>query len=141
MLLSSLTLGRAACGNRGPSVSDATLVEAHQREDALDGDGREHAAVLITYEAARDENAILFLVAYRFDGRTFRSVATKKVSGRLVDAVRAQVEGIAGGAILVELQEVEGDACCRTRPTAFVLQGGTLVEVDRASIASAASER
>lgn len=106
----------------------------------LDGDGLDDATVLITYQATREEDAIQYLVAYRFDGRTFRSVATKKVSGRFLDAVRAEVEGIAGGAVLVELQERDGDACCQTRATAYVLRDGRLVEVDRAATASATQE-
>jgi hypothetical protein len=43
--------------------------------------------------------------------------------------------------ILVELQERDGDACCQARPTAYVLRGGRLVEVDRAATASADRER
>lgn len=105
----------------------------------LDGDGLDDATVMITYQAEQDD-PVQYLVVYLFDGRTYRSVATKKVSGRFLDTVRAEVEGIAGGAVLVELQELDGDACCRTRPSAYVLRDDRLVEVERASTASAAPE-
>jgi hypothetical protein len=96
----------------------------------LDGDGLEDAAVLVTYQAAREEY-VQYLVAYLFDGETFRSIATKNVGGRFLDAVRADLEGIADGSILVELQALEGGAtCCARRRTAFALQNGQLVEVD-----------
>src|ERR671918_37038 len=44
----------------------------------LDGDGLEDAAVLITYQADREEY-VQYLVAYLFNGETFRSVATRNV--------------------------------------------------------------
>lgn len=95
----------------------------------LDGDGVQDAAVLITYEAARNDY-VQYLVAYLFDGETFQSVATRNVGGRFLDAVRAALRGIADGRILVELAASDGDAvCCATRRTAFVLDGGQLVEM------------
>jgi hypothetical protein len=95
----------------------------------LDGDGVQDAAVLITYEAERDEY-VQYLVAYLFNGETFQSVATKNVGGRFLDALRAALRGIDGGRILVELDTLDADAlCCATRPTAFILDGGQLVEL------------
>jgi hypothetical protein len=96
----------------------------------LDDDGVEDAAVLVTYQAGREEY-VQYLVAYLYDGETFRSIATKNVGGRFLDAVRADLEGIADGSILVELEALEGGAtCCARRRTAFALQNGQLVEVD-----------
>jgi hypothetical protein len=96
----------------------------------LDGDGVQDAAVLITYEAARNDY-VQYLVAYLFNGETFQSVATKNVVGRFLDAVGAALRGIADGRILLELEALDGDAvCCATRRTAFVLKRGQLVETD-----------
>lgn len=95
----------------------------------LDGDGVEDAAVMITYQADRKEY-VQYLVAYLFDGKTFQSVATKNVGGRFLDAVRADLQGIADGRILVELEALDGGAsCCSSRRTAFTLENGQLVEV------------
>lgn len=95
----------------------------------LDGDGVEDAAVLITYEAERNDY-VQYLVAYLFDGETFQSVATKNVGGRFLDALRADLRGIADRRILLELEALDGGAaCCATRRTAFALEGGQLVEV------------
>jgi hypothetical protein len=102
----------------------------------LDGDGLEDAAVLITYEADRKEY-VQYLVAYLFDGGTFQSVATRNVGGRFLDAVRADLQGIADGKILVELEALDGGAtCCATHRTAFALEKGRLVEVDHPGAAS-----
>jgi hypothetical protein len=86
----------------------------------LDADGLEDAAVLITYRAERDEY-VQYLVAYLFNGQTFQSVATKNVGGRFLDALRADLQGIADGKILVELEALDGGACCARRRTAFAL--------------------
>jgi hypothetical protein len=95
----------------------------------LDGDGLQDAAVLITYEAERDEY-VQYLVAYLFNGETFQSVATKNVGGRFLDALRADLRGIDDGRILLELDALDGGAvCCATRRTAFILDGGQLVEL------------
>jgi len=95
----------------------------------LDADGLEDAAVLITYRAERDEY-VQYLVAYLFNGQTFQSVATKNVGGRFLDALRADLQGIADGKILVELEALDGGAaCCARRRTAFALDNGQLVEV------------
>jgi hypothetical protein len=95
----------------------------------LDRDGLEDAAVLVTYQADRKEQ-VQYLVAYLFDGETFRSVATKNVGGRFLDATRAALQGIADGRILVELESLSaGAACCVTRRIALVLDSGQLVEV------------
>ena len=102
----------------------------------LDGDGLEDAAVLITYQADREEY-VQYLVAYLFDGETFRSVATRNVGGRFLDALRADLRGIADGRILVELEALDGGAtCCARRRTAFALENGQLVEVDDPGAAS-----
>jgi hypothetical protein len=94
----------------------------------LDGDGMQDAAVLITYEAERNDY-VQYLVAYLFNGETFQSVATKNVGGRFLDAKRAALRGIADGKILVELESLgAGAACCAKRQIALVLDGGQLVE-------------
>jgi len=95
----------------------------------LDGDGRDDAAVLVTYQAER-EDYVQYLVAYLFDGETFQSTATKNVGGRFLDALRADVRGIVDRAIVLDLQALDaGEACCETRRAAFVLREGQLVEV------------
>ena len=95
----------------------------------LDADGLDDAAVLITYQADRDEY-VQYLVAYLFKGKTFQSVATRNVGGRFLDAVRADLQGIADGRILVELEALDGGAaCCARRRAAFALEKGQLVEV------------
>ena len=95
----------------------------------LDRDGLEDAAVLVTYQVDRKEQ-VQYLVAYLFDGGTFRSVATKNVGGRFLDAVRADLQGIVDGQILVELEALDGNAdCCARQRTAFALENGQLVQV------------
>jgi hypothetical protein len=95
----------------------------------LDRDGLEDAAVLVTYQVDRKEQ-VQYLVAYLFDGETFRSVATKNVGGRFLDAVRADLQGIVDGQILVELEALDGNAnCCARQRTAFALENGQLVQV------------
>jgi hypothetical protein len=102
----------------------------------LDGDQLEDAAVLITYQPDRDEY-VQYLVAYLFNGKTFQSVATRNVGGRFLDALRADLQGIADGKILVELEALDGGAaCCATRRAAFALEDGQLVEVDDPGAAS-----
>jgi hypothetical protein len=96
----------------------------------LNDDGLQDAAVLIMYQADRDEY-VQYLVAYLFDGETFQSIATRNVGGRFLDALRADLQGIADGKILVELESLDGGAtCCARRRTAFALDNGQLVEVD-----------
>jgi hypothetical protein len=95
----------------------------------LDGDRLDDAAVLITYQPDRTEY-VQYLVAYLFNGETFQSVATKNVGGRFLDAVRAELQGIAHGRIVVELEALDGGAtCCARRQTAFALDNGQLIEV------------
>ena len=102
----------------------------------LDGDGLKDAAVLITYQADR-EDYVQYLVAYLFNGKTFQSVATRNVGGRFLEASRADLQGIAEGRILVELETLEGGAsCCARYRTAFALEDGQLVEVDDPGAAS-----
>ena len=97
----------------------------------LDGDGREDAAILVTYEADRDDY-VQYLVAYLFDGETYRSSATKNVSGRFLDVQRAEIQGIVDQSIVVLLEALNADAaCCETRETAFALKEGQLVEVEK----------
>ncbi len=91
----------------------------------LDRDGLEDAAVLVTYQAERKEH-VQYLVAYLFNGETFRSVATRNVGGRFLDAMRADLRGIVDGRILVELEALDGGARHRT---AFALEDGQLVQV------------
>jgi hypothetical protein len=95
----------------------------------LDRDGLKDAAVLVTYQADRQEH-VQYLVAYLFDGETFRSVATKNVGGRFLDAARADLRGIVDGRILVELEALDEAAnCCARHRTAFTLENGQLVQV------------
>jgi hypothetical protein len=102
----------------------------------LDRDGLDDAAVLITYQPEPDEY-VQYLVAYLFNGKTFQSVATRNVGGRFLDALQADLQGIADGRIVVELQALDGGAsCCAKRRTAFALQNGQLVEVDDPGAAS-----
>jgi hypothetical protein len=102
----------------------------------LDGDGLEDAAVMVTYQADRKEY-VQYLVAYLFNGKTFQSVATRNVGGRFLDAVRADLQGIENGKILVDLEALDGGAsCCASRRTAFALENGQLVEVDHPGAAS-----
>jgi hypothetical protein len=96
----------------------------------LDDDGLQDAVVLITYQADRNEY-VQYLVAYLFNGETFQSVATRNVGGRFLDALRADLQGIADGKILVELESLGGGTtCCARRRSAFALQDGQLVEVE-----------
>jgi hypothetical protein len=96
----------------------------------LDGDGRDDAAVLVTYQTDR-KDYVQYLVAYLFDGETFQSTATKNVGGRFLDAVRADVRGIVDRAIVVDLEALdEAEVCCETRRAEFVLKEGQLVEVE-----------
>ncbi|MGH6900898.1 MAG: hypothetical protein ACREJ5_30820, partial [Geminicoccaceae bacterium] len=101
----------------------------------LDDDGRDDAAVLVTYRTDRDDY-VQYLVAYLFDGETFQSIATKNVGGRFLDALRADLRGIVDRAIVVDLQALdESAACCDTRRAAFVLKEGQLVEVEDPAVA------
>jgi hypothetical protein len=102
----------------------------------LDADGLDDAAVLITYQADHQEY-VQYLVAYLFKGETFQSVATKNVGGRFLDAVRAELQGITDGHILVELEALDGGAaCCARRRAAIALDNGQLIEVDDAGAPS-----
>lgn len=95
----------------------------------LDGDGLEDAAVVITYQTDQKEY-VQYLVAYLFNGQTFQSAATRNVGGRFLDAVRADLQGIADGRILIELEAPdESGSCCARRRTAFALAKGQLIEV------------
>jgi hypothetical protein len=62
----------------------------------LNDDGLQDAVVLIKHQADRDEY-VQYLVAYLFNGETFQSVATRNVGGRFLDALRADVQGLADG--------------------------------------------
>jgi hypothetical protein len=62
--------------------------------------------------------------------KRFRSVATKNVGGRFLDAVRADLQDIVDGRILVELEALDGGAnCCARHRAAFALENGQLVQV------------
>jgi hypothetical protein len=98
----------------------------------LDRDGRDDAAVLLDYLNAGPGTA-QFLMAYRFDGETFRPAA-KTYLGRLGAAVRASgIESIDDGVIELLLQvHQQGDQeCCPSgrHRQAYVLQDGDLVEL------------
>jgi hypothetical protein len=100
----------------------------------LDGDGRDDAAVLVTYEAERDDY-VQYVVAYLFDGETYQSTDTENVGGRFLDTLRAELREITDQTIVVELQSLDADhECCETRRAAFVLRNGELVEEGAAGV-------
>lgn len=102
----------------------------------LNGDGREDAAVLVTYQADRDDrdDYIQYLVAYLFDGETYQSTDTENVGGRFLEALRADIRDIVDQTIIVDLQSLDADQdCCETRRAAFALRNGQLVEVEVAA--------
>jgi hypothetical protein len=104
----------------------------------LNGDGREDAAVLVTYQADRDDY-VQYLVAYLFDGETYRSTDTENVGGRFLEALRAEIRDIVDQTIIVDLQSLDANQdCCDTRRAAFALRNGELVEVE---VAAGVNER
>lgn len=86
----------------------------------LDGDGVADAVIFFTYEAGTPE-AMQFVAAYLFDGRSYKLVATRSIGDETDPAITAlRIERIDNGAILLRQGE---------RRTALQLRGGELVEV------------
>ena len=104
----------------------------------LDGDGRDDAAVVVTYSNGSEQQQ--YLMAYMHqdsNGPTYLPMAKVAISGRKEGVRGAEVEAIEGGAIRLELEVAEpGDPeCCpsgRSRAT-FVVQDGQLVELPTSS--------
>jgi len=97
----------------------------------IDRNGLEDAAVLMTY--GRDESSREpYLVAYLYDGATFKATAQVRVGQDVADLESAELQGIERGAIDVLLNYREGDdpECCPSgrRVLNFVLRDGALVE-------------
>jgi hypothetical protein len=97
----------------------------------IDRNGLEDAAVLMTYGrdgSSRDS----YLVAYLFDGETFRATAQVRVGQSVAELQSAELQGIEQGGIDVLLNfRVSGDPeCCPSgrRQLNFVLRDGILVE-------------
>jgi hypothetical protein len=118
-------LTELSSGNARFELADAQLGD-------LDQDGDDDAAVLLDYLSDGPGTA-QFLMAYRFDGETFRPAA-KTYLGRLGAAARATgIERIDEGAIEVLLQvHQQGDQeCCPSgrHRQIYVLQDGSLLEL------------
>ncbi len=98
----------------------------------LDRDGINDAAVLMIYRTEATETA-QFLVAYRFDGSTFRPAARTYLGGPGGDARASDIERIADGRIVVLFQVRQpGDPeCCPSgsRRESYVLKDGNLIEL------------
>jgi hypothetical protein len=97
----------------------------------IDRNGLEDAVVLMTYGrdgSSRDP----YLVAYLFDGETFRATAQVRVGQSVAELESAELQGIEQGKIGVVLNfRVSGDpGCCPSgrRLLSFVLRDGALVE-------------
>jgi hypothetical protein len=94
----------------------------------LDGDGIQDAVALLTYrlEAGRSS---LYLLAYRFDGATFRPIARLP----LTEAANAQIGEVADGVVdvLVHVPQSGDPACCPSgrRHVRLVLRGHELVRL------------
>jgi len=82
--------------------------------------------VIITYRADGGET-VEYLVAYLFDGAGYRSAAARTLGGSVDGAYEGEVEQIVDGAILVKLRPGT-EPTAWSRPTAFVLQAGRLIE-------------
>lgn len=97
----------------------------------IDRNGLEDAAVLMTYgqdESSREP----FLVAYLYDGETFRAAAQVRIGQDLADLESAELQGVEQGAIdvLLNYRERDDPECCPSgrRVLNFVLRAGALVE-------------
>ena len=98
----------------------------------LDRDGINDAAVLMIYRTEAPESA-QFLVAYRFDGSTFRPAARTYLPVAGGDVRASDIERIADGRIVVLFQVRQpGDPeCCPSgsRRESYVLKDGNLIEL------------
>jgi len=97
----------------------------------IDRNGLEDAAVLMTYGrdgSSRDR----YLVAYLFDGQTFKATAQVSVGQNVADLESAELQGIERGGIdvLLSFREPDDPQCCPSgrRLLNFVLRDGTLIE-------------
>lgn len=96
----------------------------------LDGDGLEDAAVLLSH---RDDNggSSHHLLAYLFDGTTFRPVARISVEAYYQNFTDVVIEEIADGgiALLLRVPRAGDPACCPSgrRQATFELRDGALV--------------
>ena len=97
----------------------------------IDRNGLEDAAVLMTY-GREDSSRDPFLVAYLFDGETFRAAAQVRVGENMAELESAELQGIERGGIdvLLNYRERGDPACCPSgrRVLSFVLRNGVLVE-------------
>ena len=96
----------------------------------IDRNGLEDAAVLMTYgrgESSRNP----FLVAYLYDGETFRATAQVRVGQDVAELESAELQGIELGGIdvLLNYRERGDPECCPSgrRVLNFVLRDGALV--------------
>jgi hypothetical protein len=112
----------ASLGHLHPGVFESRIADYGD----LDGDGSEDAVVIITYRADGGET-VDYLVAYLFDGAGYRSAAARTLGGSVDGAYEGEVEQIVDGAILVKLRPGT-EPTASSRPTAFVLQEGRLIE-------------
>ena len=96
----------------------------------LDGDGVEDGAALLSHRA-EDGGSSHHLLAYLFDGRTFRPVARVNLEAYYQNFTNVAIEEIADGGIELLLHTPrDGDpACCPSgrRRATFELQDGQLV--------------
>jgi hypothetical protein len=96
----------------------------------LDGDGVEDGAALLSHRA-EDGASSHHLLAYLFDGRTFRPVARVNLEAYYQNFTNVALEDIADGGIELLLQTPKaGDpACCPSgrRRATFELRDGQLV--------------
>jgi hypothetical protein len=97
----------------------------------IDRNGLEDAAVLMTY-GRHDSSRDPYLVAYLFDGETFRATAQVRVGQNVAEVESADLQGIDRGGIdvLVNYRERGDPECCPSgrRLLNFVLRAGALVE-------------
>ncbi len=104
-------------------------IEATELGD-LDQDGKIDAAVLLDYQSDQPGTA-QFLVAYRFDGKTFVPAAKTYVGGVGTDVLASGIERIENGTIhlLLEVRQQGDLECCPSgrRTQSYVLQNGALV--------------
>lgn len=96
----------------------------------LNGDGRDDAAVVITFDPDGADHA-QYLVAYVADGTTFRPAASKFLGGRYREVYGGQIQGIQDGDILVSLHVLKADDpyCCPSgeQAASFALEGDELL--------------
>jgi hypothetical protein len=99
----------------------------------LNGDGREDAAVLLIHR--REDGATTrHLLAYLFDGGTFRPVARINLDAYYQNFTEVAIREIADGAVelLLHMRQAGDPECCPTgrRFATFALQDGQLVLSD-----------